>query len=221
MSHVKDTLFIKFDKNKEVTKPDITLGDVGTFTCQDPAVLARVKAMHLVHAEQNKKGRFVFSVLKVIEMIQKEYPSLDIQNMGEVDFIVTYEDQKQGNKIWHGTKVVMIVLITFFGAAFSIMAFNNDVTTTKLFGQVYTLLTGAQSDGFTVLEVSYSVGIAIGILVFFNHFLGRNMTEDPTPMEIEMRTYEEDIQKTLIEAYGRKGKKSDVGSSDRAGSGGA
>jgi stage V sporulation protein AA len=101
------------------------------------------------------------------------------------------------------------------------MAFNNDVTTTKLFGQVYTLLTGAQSDGFTVLEVSYSVGIGIGLLVFFNHFLGRNMTEDPTPMEIEMRTYEEDIQKTLIEAYGRKGKKSDVGSSDRAGSGGA
>ena len=219
MSNVKDTLFIKFDKNKEVTKPDITLGDVGTFTCQNPSVLAKVKAMHLVRAEENKQGRFVFSVLKVIEMIQKEYPSLDIQNIGEPDFIVTYEDQKKENKVFHMLNVIGILLITFFGAAFSIMAFNNDVTTTKLFGQIYELLMGRKSDGYTILEAMYSLGIAVGILVFFNHFFGKKITVDPTPMEIEMRTYEEDIQKTLIEAYGRKGKKKDVDTTDYSGSG--
>lgn len=35
------------------------------------------------------------------------------------------------------------------------MAFNNDVGGTKLFGQIYELVMGKQSDGFTVLEVIF------------------------------------------------------------------
>ena len=46
------------------------------------------------------------------------------------------------------------------------MAFNNDVGGTKLFGQIYELVMGKQSDGFTVLEVTYSIGLTFGILVF-------------------------------------------------------
>lgn len=46
------------------------------------------------------------------------------------------------------------------------MAFNNDVDVDKLFGSIYYWMTGKQSSGFTILEVSYSVGITIGILVF-------------------------------------------------------
>lgn len=218
MAGVKDALFIKFEKNKEVTHPDITLGDVGTFTCQNPSVLAKVKAMRLVRAAGAKKGRYVFSILKVIEMIQKEFPSLDIQNIGEPDFIVTYEEQKKGFMPLHILKVAGILLITFFGAAFSIMAFNNDVSSADLFKQIYELVTGNASDGFTILEVTYSLGITVGILLFFNHFFGRKMTADPTPMEIELRTYEEDIQKTLMESYARKGLEKDVGTSDNSGS---
>ena len=43
--------------------------------------------------------------------------------------------------------------------------------------------------------------------VFFNHFGGRKITEDPTPMEVEMRVYEDDVNKTLIEQEKRKERK--------------
>ena len=69
---------------------------------------------------------------------------------------------------------------------------------------------GKQSDGFTVLEVTYSIGLTFGILIFFNHFGKKRFTVDPTPMEVEMRLYENDIQETLIEAYARKEKEVDV-----------
>ena len=91
------------------------------------------------------------------------------------------------------------------------MAFNNDVGGTKLFGQIYELVMGKQSDGFTVLEVTYSIGLTFGILVFFNHFGKKRFTVDPTPMEVEMRLYENDIQTTLIENYSRKEQEMDVG----------
>lgn len=60
--------------------------------------------------------------------------------------------------------------------------------------------------GLNTLEVSYSVGLAAGIILFFNHVGGRRLTKDPTPIEVAMRNYEEDVDKTLIVQAGREGK---------------
>ena len=98
------------------------------------------------------------------------------------------------------------------------MAFNNDVDVDKLFGYIYYWMTGKQSSGFTILEVSYSVGITIGILVFFNHFGKRRFSVDPTPIEVEMRLYENDLQTTLIENISRKEQELDVGTKYPTGS---
>ena len=57
---------------------------------------------------------------------------------------------------------------------------------------------GRESDGFSILEVSYCVGLALGIIVFFNHIAFKKLNTDPTPLEVEMRLYEDDISKTLI-----------------------
>ena len=65
-------------------------------------------------------------------------------------------------------------------------------------------------DGFGLMEAGYSVGLAIGILVFFNHIAVKKLNTDPTPLEVEMRLYEENICKTLIDQAGRKEKEIDV-----------
>ena len=94
------------------------------------------------------------------------------------------------------------------------MAFNNDVDVSRLFNQIYEWMTGQQSSGYTMLEICYSIGIAFGILIFFNHFGKKRFSVDPTPMEVEMRLYENDIQTTLIENYSRKGKEVNVDTTD-------
>lgn len=157
------------------------------------------------------------SILKVIECINREYPNLEVVNLGEADIIIIYEEAHAAGKLVHIIKVALVVLITFIGAAFSIMAFNNDVNTTKLFDQIYELLVGRPSDGFTILEFTYCIGLIIGILVFFNHFGKKRFSLDPTPMEIEMRLYEKDIQTTLVETYSRKEQELDVGAANSAG----
>ena len=62
------------------------------------------------------------------------------------------------------------------------------------------------SDGYSILEVSYSIGLALGIVLFFNHVGGRRLTKDPTPIEVEMRVYETEVNKALIETADREGK---------------
>lgn len=219
-----DTIYIKADRDVEVTKPGVTLGDVLTIECANPSVTAKLRTISLLkfhHTDNKKTNRVAVSILKVIACIHTVYPNAEIQNLGETDFIVTYEEQKTPGAALHWLKTVLVVLITFCGAAFSIMAFNNDVDVTKLFGQIYELVTGTKSDGYTVLEFTYCVGIVIGILTFFNHFGKKKFSVDPTPMEVEMRLYENDIQTTLIENYARKGKELDAGKTNPTGNSGA
>ena len=71
----------------------------------------------------------------------------------------------------------------------------------------YEQITGRVSNGKTILELSYSIGIGLGVTFFFFFFGGRKITEDPTPMEVEMRVYEDDVNKTLIEQEKRKERK--------------
>lgn len=218
MSAENQTLYIKGSRDVEVTKPDVTLGDILTMECADKKILPRIKTIRILKFAPGKKQRRAVSVLKIIECIHEQFPKIEVQNLGETDIIVTYENQKAPVLIWHLLKTAFVAAITFFGAAFSIMAFNNDVDVTRLFGQVHELLTGQTSDGFTILEITYSIGLTVGILVFFNHFGKKRFTTDPTPMEIQLRLYENDIQTTLVENAERKGEELDVGSADLSGS---
>lgn len=218
MSSSSTTLYIKGDRDVEVTKPDVTLGDILTLECADKTVPPKVSTLRIIRFRKPGQQRCVVSILKIIACIHEKYPGLEIQNLGEADIIVTYEDQKTPPLAWHILKTAFVVAVTFCGAAFSIMAFNNDVDVTKLFGQIYELVTGQESDGFTILEITYSVGLTAGILIFFNHFGKKRFTVDPTPMEVQMRLYENDIQTTLIEDSSRRGNELDVGTTDPAGS---
>ncbi len=209
-----DTVYLKGDRDVEVQKKDITLGDIVELECSNKDIIPKLKTLKLLKIPDNGKQRFVISILKIIACIHQKYPGLEVQNLGEQDIIITYEEQKTPGMFIHILKTAVVVLITFCGSAFSIMAFNNDVSASELFKQIYEFVTGTKSDGFTILEVTYSIGITIGILVFFNHFGKKRFTVDPTPMEVQMRLYENDIQTTLVEDASRREQELDVGKSN-------
>ena len=198
------TLYIKGERNVKVTKPDIYLEDIVSMECSDKTVLPGIRRLKILKISGKKEQRKVLSVLDIITCVHAAYPEVEVQNLGETDMIITCEQQKKTSVLLYGIKVVLVSAIIFFGSAFSIMAFNNDVGGTELFGQIYEQVTGKKSDGFTVLEITYAIGLTVGILVFFNHFGKKRFTADPTPMEIQMRIYENDIQTTLVENASRK-----------------
>lgn len=198
------TLYIKGERNVKVTRPDIYLEDIVSMECSDKTVLPGIRRLKILKISGKKEQRKVLSVLDIITCVHASYPEVEVQNLGETDMIITCEQQEKTSVLLYGIKVVLVSAIIFFGSAFSIMAFNNDVGGTELFGQIYEQVTGKKSDGFTVLEITYAIGLTVGILVFFNHFGKKRFTADPTPMEIQMRIYENDIQTTLVENASRK-----------------
>lgn len=84
------------------------------------------------------------------------------------------------------------------------MTFNNDASVTDVFREIYQMVLGHEAEKVTVLEMSYSIGLALGVILFFNHFCAWKVNTDPTPLEVEMRLYEDNISKTVIQNDGRK-----------------
>ena len=199
-----DILYLKIDKNIKIPGKEVRLGQIADLRCPgNPGLEREAGKLKLPAGRITGPGRYVYSILEVLDAVQKKYPGIPVVNLGEADFILTLEKETGKGEIRQWLKTGFVCLLTFFGAAFSIMAFHNDVGITALFGQVYHFFTGRTSDGFTILELSYSLGLGAGILLFFNHFGKRKITSDPTPLEVEMRTYEDEIDTTLIESRER------------------
>lgn len=197
-----ETLYLKIDSNVLVHRKNLTVKDIAQTACSSREIQNKIQILKLPGLQITRPGRYVKSVLDVLVDIQKEYPSLEIENLGEADFILTYEEEQQKSRLVGWMKTIFVSVLSFFGAAFSIMTFNNDVDIRGLFGDIYLLFTGQTSDGFTVLELSYSLGLGIGIILFFNHFAGKRIETDPTPLDVQMHTYEQDVNQTIMANYG-------------------
>lgn len=208
MSNV--TVYIKCDRNVEVQSQDVYIKDLGSLRCQDSNVSAKLKAVKAYHFSTNGIKRCVISTLKLVEMMEEVCPNISVEIIGEPDVLVEWVDVNRHKSWQQWGKVVLVCLVSFFGTAFTIMAYHNDVGINDVFTQVYRIVMNREPQGLNVLEVSYSIGLAAGIITFFNHIGGRRITKDPTPIEVAMRNYEQDVDKTVIETAGREGKEEDV-----------
>lgn len=203
-SHMnRKILYLMIEQNVGVQHPKVHLGDIAELICSDKRMENELMNLRILTIENDNKGRFPMQILHVIDVIQTIYPQLRIYNLGESDFIITYEKEKHKHRILSVLKTIVVCILTFFGSAFSIMTFNNDVDLPKLFSSIYYQVTGKVSDGYTILEFSYSLGLAIGVLLFFNHFGRKKFTQDPSPLEVEMRSYEDNVNQTFIKKGGK------------------
>lgn len=203
-------VYLKAEQNAEVMEPQVSVKDIASVYCADKNICAKAKAVRVHHFHENEQKRQVISILKVIELIEKECGQVTVISVGENAVLIELVNVNKHKGPLQMLKMIFVAAISFFGTGFTIMAFHNDISINKIFSKVYELVMGYPSDGYSILEISYSLGLAIGIILFFNHIGGRRITKDPTPIEVEMRVYETDVNKALIETADREGKSIDA-----------
>lgn len=195
---MSDTIYMHFEENILINHPHVYLQDLTKLSCSNPRLLNRLRVLPVVNLPAGQYGRYVISVIDLITEIQKKEPDITVTAMGEPKFILTYKPEEPVNKIWQWSKAVFVCFCTFFGAAFSIMTFNEESSIPDLFENIYLLFTGSPFSEWKLLEISYSIGIGLGVLFFFNHFGHMKLTSDPTPMQVQMHSYEDQINTTII-----------------------
>lgn len=199
----KDTLYIKIDQNSAISNIEVLIDDVAQLYSTNINMVNDLKEQVIFKIPDKKENKYAFTIMSIIELVLKRYPEVEIVNLGETDFIVCYQPPKGKKRIWELIKVVFVAFTIFLGAAFTIMTFNQDVDIKAVFDLTYELIMGSKRSGSGILEIAYSVGIPIGTIVFFNHFTKLKINNDPTPLQVQMRSYEDDANNTIIENASR------------------
>ena len=203
-------LYLKAEQNAEVMQAQVCVKDIASVYCSDSSITSKVKALKIYQFQEEKRKRQVISILRVIELIEKECPAVTVESVGENATLIELVNAGRHKTMAQTVRLIFVMLISFFGTGFTIMAFHNDISINRLFSRVYEQVMGYTPQGYTILEITYSLGLAVGIIIFFNHIGGRRLTKDPTPIEVEMRGYETDVNKALIETADREGKTIDA-----------
>lgn len=207
---MEDILYVKVAQNILVNKRDLKLKDVATLYSVNKGMIQKLENEPFYTMPQNGQKLSMFTITKVYETIHKVYPKITIENLGEEDFIIEYDNGKKHSKVWEYTKAIFVGAVVFFGSAFTIMTFNEDVNVAGVFDMVCKMVTGSKDGGKAVIEIAYAIGLPVGIIVFYNHFKKRDIQNDPTPIQVEMRNYEEQMNKAMLKTAAREGKTIDV-----------
>jgi stage V sporulation protein AA len=200
-------IYIKPKKKAALlNREEILIGDV----CEVVAPSAsetKIVRMKLKNIEQGKQNHLI-SVTDIIKQIRKEYPNSTINNVGEADtWVHSVWRNRREMPAFLWLKVAFVSIVLFVGAATAIMSFHTDGQIPKIFERYYTMFYGVEMTNPPIIAIPYSIGLAVGIMVFYNHFMGRKITDDPTPIEVEIETYEKEVTEAMVELMEKREEK--------------
>jgi stage V sporulation protein AA len=183
-------------RHKILVKPNhtVTIGDLAQIISSD-SLTNKVKDMIVYHINMSDKNIVIIDVMQVIDKIRTAFPTVDIQSIGSSQSIVEIEYRKRNLSPFY---FVGVWLLLFVGAALAIMNFHEDVSMREVHQRIYYIVTGEQNEKPLMLQIPYSIGLGLGMILFFNHLFRKRINEEPSPLEVEMFNYQQDLDRYVM-----------------------
>ena len=182
-------IYIKLKKTAEIGKKGVVLKDI----C-DIIADKKIKELKILNSFEDKQ---VLSIIDIIKKIQKTAPNATINSIGEMDIVLKKPAKEK--KWWLRVKVCIISIMLFIGSSTAIMSFHTDGEIGQIFIQYHRIIFNEENKNPYIINIPYSIGLAAGIILFFNHFGKKKIKNEPTPIEVSMQTYESDVSDTIVE----------------------
>jgi stage V sporulation protein AA len=201
-------IYIKAQKRVTVAGKDkLTLGDIAEVSAPKE-IEDKLRGLTLMTFPKGGDTAFEVSAIDIVDAVSKVYPGRDVECVGEADTLVEFRTEKPKKKPFSEfLRVAAVSIIIFMGASTAIMSFHSDAQIPEVFKTYYKIFTGKEEERPLIIEVPYSIGLTAGIIIFFNHFGGRKLSDDPTPIEVEIELYERDVADTKLAELHKKSKK--------------
>lgn len=149
-----------------------------------------------IHEVSSRDQNFiVIDAMKVIELITGARPELEVQTLGPAQTIIEVIPVKKKVKL---PIFLFIWFLLFFGSALAIMNFHEDVSMRAVQEKLYTIITGKETKKPLLFQIPYSLGIGLGMILFFNHLFQKRINDEPSPLEVEMFNYQQDLDQYVI-----------------------
>ena len=140
------------------------------------------------------KNVVIIDSFLIINSILEEYDDVEIQSVGPAQTVIRITG---GRKKPNLLISVMIWLLLFIGTAMTIMNFHYDVSMQEVQQKLHFILTGEKNDYPLWIQIPYSIGLGMGTLLFFNHWFTKRFNEEPSPLEVEIFNYQQELDSYL------------------------
>ncbi|NRQ52181.1 stage V sporulation protein AA [Brevibacillus sp. HD1.4A] len=193
---MKDALFLRLRKRLAV-KPEamIALGDI----CQlfwDGEREEALKRMPIYKVKPTDGNLIVIDIMQVIQRVRSVYPEVELEIQGSPQIIVeVLNPRKKANPVL----VALVWVLLFIGSGLAIMNFHTDVSMREVHERIFYLITGERSEQPLWLQIPYSIGIGMGMILFFNHIFQKKINEEPSPLEVELFMYQQSLDQYYIQ----------------------
>jgi stage V sporulation protein AA len=149
--------------------------------------------VHKVSPEDN--NIIIIDVMMVVRKITNQFPTVDVQAIGPTQTIIEVMLKKKPVSY---SLFLVVWFLLFIGSAITIMNFHEDVSMQAVHQRIYTMITGKQESKPLLLQIPYSFGLGLGMILFFNHFFKKRINEEPSPLEVEMFKYQQSLDQYVI-----------------------
>lgn len=190
----------KINPSKEMKELRLKISDICDVACNDKRIEDAAKHLQItvMDVSGKKHVRTLVNLVDVINIIEGNIEGVSVNPIGENQTLVDYEIKAADRRWLNYILTAFTCAFAFLGSMYVIMAYNNDVDTAGIFEQVYNILGISENSGSNIIEISYGIGLALGIIVFYNHFGKLRISDAPTPIQVEMDKYIKDEEDTLI-----------------------
>jgi stage V sporulation protein AA len=173
---------------------DIKLKDVAKLI-GPKEVVVKLQNIHLIKVKKEDKNIIIVDLVKIIESILHHSPAIEIQTIGPSQTIIEVVYEK---KTFTFIAFLAVWFLLFIGAAITIMNFHVDVSMQEVHQQLFKIITGREDTKPLLIQIPYSIGLGLGMVLFFNHFFKKRFNEEPSPLEVEMFNYQQDLDQYVI-----------------------
>ncbi|MFD1707089.1 stage V sporulation protein AA [Siminovitchia sediminis] len=158
-----------------------------------------LKDLHEITVLKNtsniEKKFFVLDVISVVRKIKRRYPDADIQIIGPTETIFEMEEQR---KKASPLLFALVWLLLFIGSGLAIINFHEETSMQAMHQKIYWMMTGKMNSTPYIVQIPYSLGLGVGMVLFFNHVFKKRINEEPSPLEIEMFNYQQDLDQYVV-----------------------
>lgn len=192
---VSPYLYIRLRRRARVRKGNsVQLGDIAQMIVE-PEYEERLSRIVIYKSRHEDGNRVLIDMMQIVRAIKERFPELQIEHFGEPHVLL---EICTGDKRPNPLLIGIVWLLLFIGSGLAIMNFHADVSMLEVHQRIYQLMTGKTVEHPLVLQIPYSFGIGVGMVIFFNHLFKKKFNEEPSPLEVEMFMYQENVNHYVI-----------------------
>jgi stage V sporulation protein AA len=192
---LKKTVYIRL-RNRVLVRPreEVLLKNIAQVIAHDD-LHEKIDQLMIYQISDQDRNIIIIDAMQVIAEIAKLDSTIDVQLLGPSQTIVEVVFKK---KKYSFTLFVIAWLLLFFGSMLTIMNFHEDVSMQVVHQKIYRMITGKSEEKPLLFQIPYSIGLGLGMIIFFNHVFKKRFNEEPSPLEVEMFNYQEDLDRYVI-----------------------